>query len=216
MTSWIVLLGLLQSAPSPKERMERIESMTITELEAQSQRAQGGERGIVHLFLAINDSAHGASLDLAWPVLDSAYRANPTPLNATLLGTADALQARRCRQDVIAATRWVGKAIEHLDAAVAGDSTDISLRIFRIHSLVEVPEIFHVDWRLRQDEAMLRSRFSRMASADASALLALAAVDYRFGKLTEACAFWKLVASRKSASEPQRATARHRLESIRG
>ncbi|MEN9352701.1 MAG: hypothetical protein RL318_26 [Fibrobacterota bacterium] len=212
----IMLLGLLQSAPSSKEVVERCGSLSHSELEGQLKRSNEGERGIIHLFLAAGDSTGGPSLDSAWTVLDSLQRAKPSALHAALLGTADALQARRTRGDVIVATRWVGKAIEHLDAAVAADSMDLAVRIFRINSLVEVPEIFHVDKRLRRDEAFLRARFPKLAQADAGTLLALAALNYRFGNLGEATALWKLVAGRKIASVTQRAQARRRLESIRG
>jgi len=211
----ILTLGLWSATPQglPLDRWSEASTPQLRQL---SRSAQGAERGAVHLLLASRDTADMASLDIAWPVLDSLQRAAPSPLHAALLGTAEALQARRVRDDAIAATRWVGRSMEHLEAAVKGDPRSTTVRIFRIHSLVEVPEIFHVDALLKEDAAFLRGLCPRLPAADPATLLALAAVEYRFGRLTEASALWKLVAGRKDAAEIHRAQARRRLEALRG
>ena len=221
MKIWTLLLSLSQaptppSGTEPQTLVDRLEALPTAQLEACATHSTGLERGLAHLFLGADDTSRNASLEIALASFDSLHRAEPTPWNAALLGTAEALQARRHRRDVIEATRWVGKAIAHFDQAIAGDSANPSLRIFRIHSLVEVPEIFHVDERLRRDEALLRRGSPRLVDASASSLLALAALDYRFGKLDEASAIWKLVAGKSVFAAKPREQARRKLESLRG
>ncbi len=216
MIHWIFTLALLQGAPSQKDEIGSWIDLPTAQLEALAKHAKGGDRGVIHLILASRDTSHASSLDLAHPVLDSLYQVRPTPMCAALLGTAEALEARRARPDVIAATKWVGRAMDHLQTAVRGDSLDPVLRIFRINSLVEVPEIFHVDALLKSDEAFLRHLQPRLAVADPSVMMALALVGYRFGNLTEASAIWKLVAARKDIPSTLRLDARRRLEALGG
>lgn len=220
MTSSILpLLAILQglSAADPlASRAGELSRANAYQLEARLPSCRGADCALIHLFLAAADPSRPSSTTAARTGLDSLFRLSPTPVAAALLGTAEALEARTVRGDAMAATRWVGKALGHLDHAVRGDSTASLVRILRIHSLVEVPEIFHVEARLREDAAVLRSGASTLAALDASALLAIALVDYRVGNLAEASACWKRVVSSGDASESERAEARRRLEALRG
>lgn len=214
--SLLAILHGLSAADPLASRAGELSRASAPQLEAQLPSCKGADCVLLHLFLAADDPTRPSSTTTARTGLDSLFRLSSTPVVAALLGTAEALEARAARGDAMAATRWVGKALGHLDAAVRGDSAASLIRILRIHSLVEVPEIFHVETRLREDAAVLRSGSSALAALDASALLAIALVDYRVGNIAEASACWKRVASSREASEAERAEARRHLEALRG
>jgi hypothetical protein len=218
-TTLLPLLALLHglSATDPLTvRAGELARASAPQLEVRLGACKGADCSLIHLYLAAADPSRPGSTTAARIGLDSMHRLSPSPVLAALLGTAEALEARAVRGDAMAATRWVGKALDHLDEAVRRDSTARLVRILRIHSLVEVPEIFHVESRLREDAAALRSGAPTLAALDPSALLAIALVDYRVGNLAEASACWKRVASSGDATEAERSEARRRLEALRG
>lgn len=211
-----LLLCLILPGADLRSTVSGYDTLPPEGLERIARERTGQDRALASLFLASGDTGHAAASAVAVAYFDSLHAAAPTPLDAALLGTAEALQARRFRGEVVEATRWVGKAISHLDEAVRGDSLDTDIRIFRVHSLVEVPEIFRVDEKLRRDEAFLRRLAPRLADGPTPVLLALAALDQRFGKLDEAVAIWKLVASRPGTPAVDRRAAKRRLEALHG
>lgn len=170
----------------------------------------GWERGVALLFLSIADTARSAKP--AQAVLDSSYRERPSPMRAALLGTSESLCARDVRGDVMEATKWVGKALKHLDEGVRTAPENDAIRIFRINSLYQVPEIFHVEERLEQDGKALKAKLAGdYRGADSNVLLALASVAWRMGRSREAVAHWKLVAARGTSDRASAEKARKLL-----
>lgn len=169
----------------------------------------GVEGPLSALFLAVADTSFPAQAAVA--ALDSLHRVQPTALRSALLGTAEALCARGVRDKPLEATRWVGKAIAHLDAAVKDDPKNPTIRVFRINALREVPQIFHVEERLEADAAMLKKAIGKKyRTAPGDHLMAVAAVAWRAGRSKEAVACWKIVASR-GAKDGASAEARRQL-----
>lgn len=190
---------------------------SVKELKRLLPNAQGIERGAALLFLAAADSTDASWSESARANLDSMLGLGKTPLRSVLLGTAEALRARDTQKDEIQATLWLGKSFRHLDEGVKAKPEDPLLRIFRINSLVDVPEMFHVDARLKEDCDFLRARVKGgPRNADTGTLMALASVAWRNGRSREAIAMWKLVVSKEKKDSPDRKAAERRLERSRG
>lgn len=213
MSGFTSILALcLQVASTSGPLADQLGQLTVPQLEARLKTSVGGERGVVHLYLAATDSApYSASRQIAYSVLDSLSRVDPSPIHAALLGAAEALQARGAQGDRGAASRWARQAISHMDQAVKGDPHDPSIRVMRIRSLVHFPSLFQVDGRLEEDAAFLRGA-GALEQADAAKLMALASVERNFGRMDQARLLWKMVVSKNDASEKWVRQARRFLE----
>jgi len=216
----ILLLLHTHSAPDPVSEdslVSRISGLGVSELTSSLPQAQGLARGATLLFLAASDTITGKWSEAARQSLDSLYEVGRSPLRAVLLGTAEAIRARDTQKDEIAATLWLGRSFRHLDEGVQAQPNNPLLRIFRINSLVDVPELFHVDDRLKEDCEFLRSQVKgALRKADTGTLMALGSVAWRDGRSREAIALWKLVVARERKGSPDRQTALRKLERSRG
>lgn len=216
----ILLMLCAPSAPlqgTDDAFVQEAQTSSISQLRASLESAQGIEKGVALLFLAATDTVPNKWSESAHRSLDTLYNARKTPLRAVLLGTVEAMRARDSQKDEIQATLWLGRSFRHLDEGVAGDPGNMLLRIFRINSLVDVPEMFHVDARLKEDRDVLRAQTNGdVKKADVSTLMALAAVSWREGKSREAIAMWRLVVARERKGSPDRQAALRKLERARG
>jgi hypothetical protein len=189
---------------------DELSELSVPQLQARLATSRGVERGLVHLYLAAADHPSGASADSAFHGLDSLYAADPTPLHAAWLGTAEALMARQSQGNGMAASAWVRRSIDHLDTAVAGDPGKSQIRVMRIGTFVNLPDFFGVDGAIKDDANFLRTAID-LDSADASTLMALAGAAKRAGDSTQARSLWNRVESKSDASEKWKQRARRFL-----
>lgn len=168
-------------------------------------------KALAQLLLAGSDTT--LKVDEANVALDKIYQSGPTPMRAALLGTSESIRARESRDNKFEAAKWIGKSMAHLDEAVAGAPSDLTIRVFRINALVKVPEMFHVEMGLNEDAELLKDHIGgKVSSAPSADLLALASVSWRFARSKEAIAYWKIVASRTSTDRQMAKTAKRNLE----
>ena len=200
----ISVLGLCAllsvAAASASSPADELSDLAVPQLQARLATSRGVERGLVHLYLAGAGSPSGASADSAFHVLDSLFAAQPIPLHAAWLGTAEALMARQSQGNGMQASQWVRRSIAHLDSAVSSNPKDPVVRAMRLGTFANFPSLFEVDDRLKEDDAFLRAAMP-MERQDASVLMALASAAKRAGSLSVAQALWKQVMSKSDASE---------------
>lgn len=200
-----LVLATGAAAGPDEDLVTRYNNAPKAELGRALARAQGGERAVVLLFLAINDPESKRWTEQAYDALDSLRNTQGSPFRSVLLGTAAALRGRDARPNVFAAGKWLDRSLELLDEGVAKDPTSPLLRTFRIRPLVSVPSIFGVDGRLDEDAAFLRATIGgREKLAGSGILLALASIAERREQRADAEAYWKLVTARTPKALPTR------------
>lgn len=163
--------------------IERYSKMNMPALLSAVNQTKGFDLALVYLFLAAEDKSPSSYTVKAHARLDSIFTAQPTVLNSALMGTIEAIMARDCNDD-IKATKHIGKALKLLDKAVLDAPNDPMMRIYRINSLVEVPEIFHVNERIKTDLEKLLSM-----GKEPTTLLIAARVAMRNGDLENAVSY---------------------------
>jgi hypothetical protein len=223
MKIWSVILAFLlsnsiaQALNNENDFINIYSSAPVVSLKKAAATTEGIERGIVLMFITASDSNSNDITKQALAILDSAYKSSSTSIHAVLLGTVEAIMARDTKSDEIAATKWIARSLKHLDEAIKADSQNVTFRIFRINALVTVPEIFKVNNRLNSDALFLKQLIGKkFRQADISSLMALASVSYRFGRLNEAIAYWKIVVAREKPESVEGAKARAMLEMVNG
>jgi len=185
--SMIACLGTVAAAPSIRAALERLDTMAAADLAEVLPNLAGGELAVGDVLLAAQDPNKPDRVEAAYVFLDSVDRSGGgSPIGLAVLGMAEALKARSMFGDPAGATRWMMSSVARFDRAVASDSADPWIRILRTRYLAQVPKIFQLDARIRDDSVVLRRMLPRLDASRPGALLALAAACERLGNPEEA------------------------------
>ena len=193
--------------------ISNISELSIDSIKINALNMNGLERGIAEIFLAASDKSPSIHTQRAYDTLMSYCVDTNSALQLALKGTAASLMARDVNDD-IKATKYVGAALKDLDRAVALDKTNHIVRIYRINALVEVPEIFKVNKRIKDDYEVLKKYCAKSGKEDWAAILAMAAAEYRFGKLADAVKKWELILKKVDKMTSYRNTAKKMMDMV--
>jgi hypothetical protein len=195
--------------------IDKYGSMSKSLLMSNLASKQGFERTLTLLFLTSSDTGSSSYTSQAYWAADSSYNENKNAYRLAMLGMAASLMARDAGDD-LKATRYVGQAISHLTKAVDMDKNSNNIRIIRIFSYVEIPELFKVNRYLKEDADFIKKQIKNGLQPDISTKSALAAIAFRFGNLSEAKRYWKEIVQNTPSDHPEIFNAKRNLEKING
>jgi len=205
----IVLVTIITA--TPMGWIEKYGNLTADSLVSQIESVVNEERAVLLLFITSTGSDMSGYCEEQYREIQYYYTNSENSVELALLGTSAALMARDCENE-LSATKYVAQAQKMLDKAVESDPNDPTIRIFRINSLVEVPQFFDVNSRLLSDVDFLEKR-GELSSAEK---IAIASVKYRLGLLNEAISLWLDVIETSGKNSLDYKTAQRLLEEIHG
>lgn len=210
----LILAAGATKTPSLDSMVTVLSKFDLRALQKESATAKDLSKAVVSFFIVAQDTS--ARISATRDILADGSVGEASAVRTALLGAAEAISAREAGGNRLDASRWVGQALRDLDAAVAKDSANPTIRVIRINALARVPEMFRVEARIASDRAVLLAHVGKgVSSADGSILLALGAAAHRAGDDADAVRLWTIVADRGAAERFLSGQASKRLQELR-